>query len=196
MGRLVASGLAVLALAGCGDATEKAYEAPAVNTGSGAAEPARAGKTALRYEMLRLDGTREQLSKYRGKVVLIVNTATECGFTPQLEGLQALYESRRRDGLVLLGFPSNDFAGQEPRSNKAIGEFCTRNYGVTFPMFGKTTVVGDDATPLFRQLGAPSWNFNKYLLDRRGRLRRHYDSSTAPDDPALTDRVDALLRRT
>ena len=108
--------------------------------------------------------------------MLVVNTATACGFTPQFEGLEALYRERRSEGLVVLGFPANDFAGQEPRSDDEIAQFCKANYGVTFPMFAKTTVVGGAANPLFRSLtkaaGAPEWNFNKYLVDRDGQGRR------------------------
>lgn len=201
MRRLAVLLLTASAFAGCGDASEKAETVvvpppPPVNTQDSAkvTRAAKADESVLRYEMLRLDGTREDLAKYKGKVVLVVNTATECGFTPQLEGLQALYESRRGDGFVLLGFPSNDFAGQEPRSDEEIAEFCEANYGVTFPMFGKTIVVGADATPLFKHLGAPDWNFNKYLLDRRGRLEQRWGSTTTPDSPELVDRIDALLQ--
>jgi glutathione peroxidase len=185
-------------LAGCGGAeADRGRSAavpppPAVNTRD-SAQATGDGESVLRYEMRRLDGTREDLSKYRGRVVLIVNTATECGYTPQLEGLQELYDSRRRDGLVVLGFPANDFGGQEPRSNAEIAEFCEANYGVRFPMFGKTVVTGDDATPLFTELGEPDWNFNKYLLDRRGRLQQRWGASTAPDDAELVRRVDDLL---
>ena len=149
--------------------------------GSGRDEAATVGASAgspLRYKMTRLNGREDDLSRYRGKVVLVVNTATECGFTPQFEGLQDLYDKRRGDGLVVLGFPSNDFAGQEPRSEKEIGEFCRANYGVRFPMFSRTKVTGRDKHPLFADLGQPDWNFNKYLLNRSGKLversgRRH-----------------------
>lgn len=117
-------------------------------------------------------------------MVLVVNTASECGFTPQFEQLERLWEQRRDEGLVMLGFPANDFAGQEPRSNAQI----------SFPMFAKVRVTGDDAHPLFRALGAPDWNFNKYVLDRRGRLVERFGAGTEPDDPELTNRLDALLR--
>jgi glutathione peroxidase len=179
MGRYVALLVALAVLAGCG-----ADEEPAAPAAKG---PVLDGKVR------RLNGDADDLAKYRGKVVLVVNTATECGFTSQFDGLQKLYDSRRGKGLVLLGFPSNDFAGQEPRSNKEIGDFCRLNYGVTFPMFEKTTVVGDDAAPLFQRLGAPEWNFNKYLIDRKGQLRRQWGASTTPDDPELVGQIDALL---
>jgi glutathione peroxidase len=145
----------------------------------------------------RLNGVRDDLGRYRGRVVLIVNTATECGYTPQFEGLEKLHRSRRSDGLVVLGFPANDFAGQEPRSDKQIAEFCEANYGVSFAMFSKTHVTGRGASPLYRALtaaaGAPEWNFNKYLVDRRGRVVARFGAGTEPDDPELVDRLDALL---
>ncbi len=189
--------LTVAALAGCGGGAEEQAivvpPAPALNTDDTAKVTAQADGSVLRYEMRRLNGRREDLAKYRGKVVLVVNTATECGFTPQLDGLQELYDARRSDGFVAARLPLERLRRQEPRSNEEIAEFCEANYGVTFPMFGKTTVVGDDATPLFVELGAPDWNFNKYLLDRRGRLQEKWGASTTPDDPELVDRIDALL---
>jgi glutathione peroxidase len=142
-----------------------------------------------------LRGTYKRLN--RGRVVLVVNTATECGYTPQFEGLEALYRARRDDGLVVLGFPANDFAGQEPRSDGDIATFCKANYGVSFPMFSKSHVVGDAANPLFRKLnaavGEPEWNFNKYLLDRRGRVVARYGAGTEPDSAELAGRIGKLL---
>lgn len=162
--------------------------------GEGAGQPASGSdRSALRFTLPRLNGKPDDLSRYGGKVVLVVNTASECGFTPQFEGLEALWRERRDDGLVVLGFPANDFAGQEPRSNREIGEFCRANFGVSFPMFAKLKVTGEDAHPLFQALGEPDWNFNKYLLDRRGRLVERWGADTPPDDPALTRELDALL---
>src|SRR3712207_4270257 len=128
----------------------------------------------LRFEMERLDGTTEDLSQYKGKVVLVVNTASKCGFTGQFEGLQELFKSHEGDDFVILGFPSNNFADQEPLDDEGIAEFCQVNYGVTFPMFAKIEVKGEDAAPLFRELGEPDWNFNKYLLGRDGNLIRQW----------------------
>jgi glutathione peroxidase len=171
--------LAVLAaLAGCGEAEREAA-------------PESRRTNVLDHTMPLLDGKPQDLSEYRGKPVLIVNTASECGYTPQFKGLQALHESR--PGLVVLGFPSNDFAGQEPRSDGEIAEFCERNFGVEFPMFAKVKVTGDDAHPLFKALGAPEWNFNKYLLDREGKLVERFGSSTEPDDASLLTRIDEQL---
>ncbi len=191
---LLVAGILCLALVvGCGG--DKA-EPSSSSSGTGADEALTSdGENAnpLRHAATRLNGGREQLSKYRGSVVLMVNTATDCGFTPQFDGLQSLYDEYRRDGLVVLGFPSNDFAGQEPRSDKEIGKFCRANYGVKFPMFSKTEVTGDDAHPLFKDLGAPDWNFNKYLLDRNGTLVKRWGAGTEPSDQAIEGPISRLL---
>ena len=138
------------------------------------------------------------LCQFGGKVLLIVNTASECGYTPQYEGLEKLYRRYREKGFVVLGFPANDFGGQEPGSNKEIAQFCHLNYGVTFPMFAKTSVVGVTANPLYRALAAktgkpPRWNFHKYLLDRSGQPVAAFESAVDPEDPRLTGRIDKLL---
>ena len=162
--------------------------------GDSARQPsAGSDQNALRFILPRLNGEPDDLSKYRGNVVLVVNTASECGFTPQFEGLGALWRRRRDEGLVVLGFPANDFAGPKPRSNREIGRFCRANFGVTFPMFAKLKVTGKDAHPLFQALGQPDWNFNKYLLDRSGRQLECWGADTQPDDSALTRELDALL---
>ena len=149
--------------------------------------------TPLRFTMERLDGNPEDLSQHIGKVVLVVNTASKCGFTPQFEALQALYENRGGEDFVVLGFPSNDFADQEPLDNDGIGEFCHANYGVSFPMFAKIEVKGENAAPLFRELGEPDWNFNKYLLDREGRVAGHWGARTKPDDPEISAAIEREL---
>ncbi len=144
-----------------------------------------------------INGEPQQLGAYDGKVVLVVNTASECGFAPQFGQLEDLYRERRSDGFVVLGFPADDVAGQEPRDDADIAEFCKSNFGVSFPMFAKSNVVDSPVNPLFERLaaaaGPPSWNFNKYLLDRSGEVVDRYEASTAPDDPELRDRIDALL---
>ena len=127
---------------------------------------------------------------YAGQVLLIVNTASKCGYTPQYEGLESLHQRYASQGFSVLGFPSNDFKGQEPGSEKEIQEFCTLTYGVKFPMFEKVVVTGDNATPLYKSLAqatgtAPAWNFHKYLIGRDGRVVANFPSKTAPDDPAL-----------
>jgi glutathione peroxidase len=193
--RLVAL-LAVLAgcavFSGCGSDAGAAPLAASSSAASGSG-----GASVLRGVYSRLNGARDDLARYRGHVVLVVNTATECGFTPQFDGLEKLYKRYRGRGLVLLGFPANDFAGQEPRSNKDIATFCRNNYGVSFPMFAKTHVVGAHVNPLYSRLtaarGAPEWNFNKYLLDRRGRVLARYTQNTEPLDPGLVGRIKKLL---
>ena len=152
------------------------------------------------FSAITLEGQDQSLSAYAGQVVLVVNTASECGFTPQFEGLEALYERYAENGLVVLGFPCNQFGGQEPGTEAEIGAFCQRNYGVTFPMFAKVDVNGDDAHPLFTWLkterggllgSAIKWNFTKFLVGRDGEVIRRYGSTTKPED--LTSDVEAAL---
>ncbi|OBU70812.1 glutathione peroxidase [Stenotrophomonas maltophilia] len=136
--------------------------------------------------------------RYRGQVLLVVNTASKCGFTPQCEGLEALQRRYARQGLTVLGFPSNDFKGQEPGDEKQIQEFCTLTYGVRFPMFEKVHVVGAEATPLYQRLTAatgvaPGWNFHKYLIGRDGRVIAQFASKVTPDDPQLIAAIDRAL---
>jgi len=138
------------------------------------------------------------LCRFKGKVVLIVNTASQCGFTPQYEGLEALYRRYKDRGLMVLGFPANDFGGQEPGSSTEIARFCQVNYGVSFPMFAKTSVVGPDANPLYRDLAAqsgkrPQWNFHKYLLDRNGAVVASFASAVPPQDARITAQIERLL---
>jgi len=130
------------------------------------------------------------MSDYKGKVVVVVNVASKCGFTPQYEGLQELYQNHKEEGLVILGFPSNQFANQEPGSNEDIADFCTLNYGVTFPMFSKIDVNGKDAHPLYQfmksqQSGFPGdaikWNFTKFLIDKEGNVVERFASTTKPE---------------
>jgi len=138
------------------------------------------------------------LCEYAGKVVLVVNTASQCGYTPQYEGLEALYRKYRDRGLVVLGFPSNDFGGQEPGSNQEIAAFCVNQYAVEFPMFAKTSVRGRDANPLFAELARattspPRWNFHKYLIARDGKQVQAFDTRVAPGDPKLVGAIEKLL---
>lgn len=146
----------------------------------------------------RLNGTPDNLARYRGRVVLVVNTASHCGFTEQYGPLQSISRSRRAGGLVVLGFPSNDF-NQELPTNGLVARFCKRNFGVSFPMFRIAPVTGPRAIPLFRHLAAPSWsappqwNFTKYLVDARGRAAARFDSSVTPASPQMTQAIDALL---
>ena len=144
------------------------------------------------------DERAQSLCAYQGKVVLVVNTASQCGYTPQYEALQSLYKNYKDRGLVVLGFPANDFGAQEPGSNKEIAEFCQVNYGVSVPMFAKTSVAGRSANPLFADLAretgaAPQWNFHKYLIDRGGRRVLSFDSKVRPDSREFVAAVESLL---
>lgn len=135
---------------------------------------------------------------YTGKVILVVNTASKCGNTPQYDGLEKLFKEYREDGLVVLGFPSNDFWGQEPGSEETIKEFCRLTYGVQFPMFEKTVVRGNDAHPFFISLAdaagtSPTWNFHKYLIGRDGKFIAQFSPATQPYDPALLETINAAL---
>jgi glutathione peroxidase len=156
----------------------------------------RRGTPLLRGTAERIDGTRQDLGAYRGRVVLVVNTASRCGYTGQFGGLETLYRASAPRGLTVLGFPSDDFR-QELGDDAAIKRFCRLNYGVSFPMFARARVTGPAAMPLFRRLAAesapPEWNFSKYLIDRRGRLAATFPPSTEPADPALTAAVERLL---
>ncbi len=152
----------------------------------------------LNHQFNRLqDEAPQNLCQYAGKVVLVVNTASYCGFTSQYEGLEKLYAKYQSRGLVVLGFPSNDFS-QEPDENKKIADFCYNTYGVKFPMFSKTSVKGKQANPLFASLkkaGAkePGWNFYKYLIGREGKLVGSYNSMTRPDDKAFVAALEKAL---
>jgi len=163
-----------------------------------AAEPA-ACPALLRHTFPRLQDEKPQdLCQYSGRVLLVVNTASFCGFTPQYEGLEKLYADYRERGLVVLGFPSNDFL-QESGTNKDIAEFCENTFGVKFPMFSKSAVRGADANVLFRELAqqtgrAPLWNFHKYLIARDGKIVAQYSSLTKPDDPKFVRAIEQELR--
>lgn len=170
--------------------------AAAVTAGTARGQAGCPATLDFRFPRLQ-DEAPQHLCQYAGKVVLVVNTASYCGFTPQYEGLEALYARYRERGLVVIGFPSNDFE-QEPGSGQEIADFCFNTYGVKFPMMGKTHVRGAQANPLFALLAkqsgqAPRWNFYKYLLDRDGRVVASYDSRVTPGDAALVARIEQLL---
>ncbi len=153
--------------------------------------------------MKRLDGTEQSLTDYQGKVVMLVNVASKCGNTPQYGGLQELYQRYQGKGLEILGFPANDFAAQEPGSDEEIARFCEMNYGVTFPMFSKISVKGDDIHPLYKELtsmpepigGEVRWNFQKYLVDREGNVVAKLHPKMTPEDPELVAKVEELLEQ-
>ena len=168
------------------------------NSGPETGSAASSCPSVLQHSVLRLQDEKPQaLCQYAGQVVLVVNTASYCGFTSQYKGLEALYARYKDRGLVVLGFPSNDFS-QEPDSNSRIADFCENTYGVKFPMFAKSSVRGSDASPLFRQLAertgtAPRWNFYKYLISRDGQTVKSYGSMTGPLDRSLVQEIDKML---
>ena len=146
-----------------------------------------------------IDGKDTTLKAYAGKVLLIVNVASECGYTPQYAGLEALYEKMSGKGLAVLGFPCNDFGGQEPGSELQIKTFCTENYKVTFPMFSKVAVKGDGKHPLYAALqaavgGDVGWNFEKFLVSKDGKVLQRFGSDVAPDSPELMAAIEAALK--
>lgn len=164
------------------------------------AGPTLAGSGLLDQNYRRLAGKEvvNLRAEYGGNVLLVVNTASKCGFTPQYDALEAMQAKYNARGFDVLGFPSNDFLGQEPGSEQQIRDFCTLTYGVKFPMFEKVHVKGNDATPLFKALKAatgeaPAWNFHKYLIDRDGNVVASFGSRTKPDDPAVVARIESLL---
>ena len=145
------------------------------------------------------DEVPQSLCQYQGKVILVVNTASYCGFTSQYDGLEKIYAKYKDQGLVVLGFPSNDFGQQEPGSNKDIADFCKNTYDVKFPMFTKSVVSGSNPNPLFKALIAktgttPKWNFFKYLIDRNGNVVDSYNSMTKPTSTSITNEIEKLLK--
>jgi len=164
-------------------------------------EAALSDAYVLDHTASRITGEEEDLSKYKGQVVMIVNVASKCGFTNQYEPLEKLYSERKGDGFVVLGFPANNFKEQEPGSNEEIAEFCQSTYGVDFPMFSKIDVIGEDTHPLYKDLvaqpepigGDPEWNFTKFLLNRKGEVVYRFDTRTPPDDPKVIAAIDELL---
>ena len=159
-----------------------------------------AQKPSSLYELktITLQGKPADLSAYRGKVTLVVNTASECGYTPQYEGLEQLHKELSPKGFAVLGFPSNDFGGQEPGTAQQIAEFCRKNYGVTFPMFAKvSTRPGPEQSPVYAFLGAsghlPEWNFHKYVIGKDGKVVAFFPSSTTPDSRQLRAAINKAL---
>jgi len=154
---------------------------------------------AYDFTLNSIDGKATPLAGFKGKVTLIVNVASQCGFTPQYAGLEALYEKYRDHGFVIAGFPANNFGGQEPGTNEEIKQFCNRNYSVKFPMFAKISVKGADKAPLYQYLtdtmgGDVQWNFTKFLVDKNGKVIKRFDSSVEPDSPELVSAIEAALK--
>jgi glutathione peroxidase len=155
----------------------------------------------LELTMKRIDGSEEPLSVHSGKVLMLVNVASRCGLTPQYTALQALYEKYQGQGFEVLGFPANNFMGQEPGSDEEIAAFCDSNYSVTFPLYSKISVKGDDIHPLYAELttmpdpigGDVQWNFQKYLVDRDGNVVQKFGPMTTPDAPEVAEAIEGLL---
>lgn len=167
-------------------------------------EPVLAGgKSVLDFKMRDIDGNDVKLDKYKGNVLLIVNTASKCGYTPQYEGLQSTYVKYKDKGFYVLGFPANNFGAQEPGTETEIKEFCTSKYHVTFPMFAKISVKGEDQAPLYKFLtdkttdpdfaGDITWNFNKFLVDRKGKVVARFSSKDTPESSAVTAAIEKYL---
>ncbi len=164
---------------------------------------APAERSVYDFSMKNIDGQDIKLDAYKGKVVMIVNVASKCGYTPQYEGLETIYKKYKDQGFEILGFPANNFMGQEPGTEKEIKEFCSTKYGVTFPMFAKISVTGADQHPLYTFLtskqsnpefgGDISWNFNKFLLDRNGKVVARFGSKDKPEDAAVIGAVEKYL---
>jgi len=168
------------------------------------AAPLVAGEGVYNFTLPSIDGEPTSLSTYKGKVILLVNVASRCGFTPQYSALESLYEKYKDQGFVILGFPANNFGGQEPGTNAEIKNFCTLKYNVTFPMFGKVSVKGADCTPLYQYLtqeanpnlaGDIKWNFTKFLVDRSGKVVARFESPVKPDSPEVVEAIEKLLKQ-
>jgi glutathione peroxidase len=156
------------------------------------------------YTLPSIDGAPMPLANFKGKVLLLVNVASKCGFTPQYSALEAIYRKYKDKGFVILGFPANNFAGQEPGTNEEIKTFCSTTYNVTFPMYAKISVAGQDQTALYRYLtgnsgaevaGAIKWNFTKFLVDRKGQVVKRFEPAIKPDSPEVTEAIEKLLAR-
>ena len=163
-----------------------------------------AASSVHEFTMDAINGTPTPLASFKGKVLLVVNVASQCGYTYQYEGLQALYMKYKDQGLVVAGFPANNFGAQEPGSNAEIGAFCKSKFGVTFPMFSKISVKGSDKAPLYQFLTDPKanpktggeipWNFTKYLVDRDGKVLARFDAPVEPESKELTSAIEAALK--
>ncbi|HYP13250.1 MAG TPA: glutathione peroxidase [Bryobacteraceae bacterium] len=159
---------------------------------------ALAANSVHTYKLKNIEGQDVSLSQYSGKVLLLVNVASKCGYTPQYAGLQSLYQKYKDKGLVVIGVPANNFGGQEPGTNEEIKTFCTRNYNVTFPMMSKVSVKGEDADPLYKHLtatkgGDVKWNFTKFLVDKKGNVVERFESKAAPDSAEVTAAIEKAL---
>ena len=168
--------------------------------------PTKGGKAPLIYDftLKNIDGKDVKLDQFRGKALLLVNVASQCGYTPQYEGLQKIYSKYKDMGLVVLGFPANNFGAQEPGTDKEIKTFCSTKYNVTFPMFSKISVKGTDKHPLYQFLtdektdpkfaGEITWNFNKFLIDKNGNIVGRFESKDTPESDKVTGAIEQVLK--
>jgi glutathione peroxidase len=156
------------------------------------------------FTLPSIDGQPAPLGDLKGKVVLLVNVASQCGYTPQYSALEAVYEKYKSQGFVIVGFPANNFGSQEPGTNQEIKTFCTRKYSVTFPMYSKVSVKGSDQTPLYQYLtkqtsgpitGEIKWNFTKFLVDRNGKVVQRFEPAVTPDSPQVVSAIEKLLKQ-
>jgi glutathione peroxidase len=164
-----------------------------------------AARSVYNFTLKSIDGKPVSLSEYHGKVLLLVNVASKCGFTPQYAGLESLYEKYKDRGLVIVGIPANNFGGQEPGTNEEIKKFCSNKYNVSFPMMSKVSVLGDDKTPLYAFLtdksvnpqigGDIKWNFTKFLFDRNGKPVARFEPNVTPDSPQVISAVESTLKQ-
>lgn len=197
---LLTAALAAGVIAGCATAQEMPAENAPVQEA-----PKKEESTVLQFKMESLDGKEVDLSKYKGKVTMIVNTASKCGNTKQYADLQKLHEKYAEKGLAILGFPANEFGKQEPGSNEEIGEFCQKNYGVKFDMFSKIVVKGEGKAPLYQYLtsaetnpqfpGEISWNFEKFLIGRDGKIAARFAPKVKPESPEVIAAIEAELAK-
>ena len=152
------------------------------------------------FTMNSIDGTPVPLATFKGKITMVVNVASRCGYTPQYTALEAVYEKYRDEGFTIVGFPANNFGGQEPGTNEEIKQFCSAKYNVKFPMFSKISVTGDDKAPLYQFLterngGDIKWNFTKFLVDRDGKVIKRFESSVTPDSPEVISAIENALKK-
>ncbi len=197
MKSLLIAFLGTLLISGCAEYGNQSPVAAGPDTGT----TSMTASYVLDHDADLITGETQSLKQYEGKVLLIVNVASKCGFTSQYEQLEALYKQHGDDGLVILGFPANNFGSQEPGSNEEIAEFCSATYGVSFPMFSKIDVVGEGAHSLYKDLsgqpepigGEPQWNFTKFLVNRQGEVVNRFDTRVSPDDEAVVSAISDLL---
>ena len=168
-----------------------------------AANSLYAASSIYDFALPSIDGKAMPLSEFKGKVMLVVNVASRCGYTPQYTALESIYEKYKGQGFVILGFPANNFGQQEPGTNEEIKTFCSKNYNVTFPLYGKVSVKGEDETPLYAYLtkdanpsvaGDIKWNFTKFLVDRNGRVVQRFEPKVTPDSPEVVGAIEKLLK--